>query len=41
MKTVDWEKLWQKELKNKPKVNKNWDDIANKFGKWIEDDDYH
>lgn len=40
MKTVDWEKLWQKELKNKPKVNKNWDDIANKFGKWIEDDDY-
>ena len=36
---IDWEKLWQEEL-NTEKKRRNWDNIASKFGKWIEEDDY-
>ena len=41
MNTIDWEKIWQSKLKNKREPSKNWDEIADKFSKWIEDDDYH
>ena len=40
MNNIDWEKIWQKELENKPNHEKNWDNVADKFSKWIENDDY-
>lgn len=39
---VDWNDLWNHSLKNLPKKNKkeSWDNIAPKFNKWMEKDDY-
>lgn len=37
---IDWEQIWQKNLKDKPKVDKDWDSVADKFGNWIANDDY-
>ncbi len=39
---VDWNHLWNQSLENLPKKNKkeSWDNIAPKFDKWMEKDDY-
>lgn len=39
---VDWNDLWNQSLKNLPKKNnpESWDNIAPKFSKWMEKDDY-
>ncbi len=39
---INWSYYWQKELKELPPSNKSkdWDDIAQKFKKWMKKDDY-
>lgn len=37
---VNWEAVWQKSIKKNFKKEKNWDDIAKDYGKWLEHDDY-
>lgn len=39
---INWQYYWEKELKNLPSNNKSkdWDNIAKKFEKWMEKDDY-
>jgi len=39
---VDWNDLWNQSLKNLPDKNnsESWDNIAPKFNKWMEKDDY-
>lgn len=37
---VNWEAVWQKSIKKSFKKEKNWDDIAKDYGKWLEHDDY-
>ena len=37
---IDWESVWQKSLKKGCKKEKNWDNIAKEYGKWLENDDY-
>ncbi len=37
---INWDEIWKNELKDRPKIKKDWNDVADKFGKWIEDDDY-
>ena len=37
---MDWESVWQKSLKKGCKKEKNWDNIAKEYGKWLENDDY-
>ena len=35
-----WEYIWQKSIKKGMKKEKNWDEIAKDYGKWLENDDY-
>ena len=37
---LDWEYIWQKSLKKGLKKEKDWDEIAKDYGKWLENDDY-
>lgn len=37
---INWEVVWQKSIKKNFKKEKNWDDIAKDYGKWLEHDDY-
>jgi len=37
---IDWERVWQKSIKKGMKKEKNWDEIAKDYGKWLENDDY-
>jgi ubiquinone/menaquinone biosynthesis C-methylase UbiE len=39
---IDWNLLWNEELKNLPKIQNNeaWDKIAPHFNRWMEYDDY-
>ena len=37
---IDWEYVWQKSIKKGLKKEKNWDEIAKDYGKWLENDDY-
>ena len=37
---LDWEYIWQKSIKKGMKKEKNWDEIAKDYGKWLENDDY-
>jgi 2-polyprenyl-3-methyl-5-hydroxy-6-metoxy-1,4-benzoquinol methylase len=37
---IDWEQVWQKSIKKGMKKEKNWDEIAKDYGKWLENDDY-
>ena len=37
---LDWEYIWQKSIKRGLKKEKNWDEIAKDYGKWLENDDY-
>ena len=37
---IDWEYIWQKSIKKGMKKEKNWDEIAKEYGKWLENDDY-
>lgn len=39
---INWSYYWQKELKELPKPNKSkdWDNVAEKFRKWMKKDDY-
>ena len=37
---IDWEYVWQKSIKKGLRKEKNWDDIAKDYGKWLENDDY-
>ena len=39
---IDWPYYWKRDLKSLPQHNKkkNWDNIASKFKKWMEKDDY-
>ena len=37
---IDWEHVWQKSIKKGLRKEKNWDDIAKDYGKWLENDDY-
>ncbi len=38
---VDWNLLWNEDLKNMPKLNNSaWDKIAAQFDRWMETDDY-
>ena len=39
-KKLDWEYFWRKEHRKRDEKEKDWDKIAIKFGKWIENDDY-
>ena len=39
-KTLDWEYFWRRESEKGDQKARNWDEIALKFGKWIENDDY-
>jgi ubiquinone/menaquinone biosynthesis C-methylase UbiE len=41
IKDLDWDYIWKKELGfKKIEDKKDWNDVADKFGKWIEKDDY-
>ena len=37
---LDWEYIWKKSIKKGMKKEKNWDEIAKDYGKWLENDDY-
>ena len=37
---IDWDYIWKKELGEKKREKKDWNEIADKFGKWIEKYDY-
>lgn len=37
---LDWEYIWQKSIKKGLKKEKDWDEIAKDYGKWLENDDY-
>ena len=37
---IDWEYVWKKSIKKNLKKEKNWDNVAKDFGKWLENDDY-
>lgn len=39
---IDWSYYWKRDLKSLPSSNKSkdWDDISEKFKKWMEKDDY-
>ena len=38
---IDWDYIWKRELGDKkPNNKKDWNDVAEKFGKWIAKDDY-
>jgi len=37
---IDWEYVWKKSIKKGLRKEKNWDDIAKDYGKWLENDDY-
>ena len=39
-KKLDWEYFWKREIGKRDKKIRDWDKIASKFGKWIENDDY-